>query len=1288
MMNRLRFFVVLLTALVGTATFLTSAVDAARLSSMSATLTDHTAAAASNYTISYRSASGVAVGTGVISLHLSDVVSSLNSITVDDIDLIAGGSQLPLAAAADNSNWGVTLTPASRLVQLNAPLVSNSISEGLTVTIRIGTHATSGATGTRQMKNSSSSGSRLISIVSGADVGLLSVVIGSFTTSVSGSPVGTGGGGSGAAAAAPAASTPTTETAPSSGATTTTEGGAASSGQQATTTPTQEPQAPPPANRAPSVNAGADRTITLPSQASLSGTASDPDGDTTTVNWSKVSGAGTVTFSAASALATNASFSQAGTYVLRLTVSDGKGGSATDDVQITVNPANRAPSVNAGLDLTLTLPSAAILDATVSDPDGDAVVVSWAKVSGPGTVAFGNANAVATTASFSEAGSYVLRLSASDGKGGTATDELQVTVNPAPPPPEKPKQEGEQPPADTTAPAPVTTTDLGFVSDTTVTISWLAPSDTDGTGATRNAARYEIRYSTAPITTESEWQTALVAPAPPLPLSPGVQQSYTLQGLQSGKQYYIVIRAYDEADNISPSSVGISAMTNFAVANAPLTSLSFGTINGEASVPEAPPLIIVPKNLSKDAIVEKLPPPRTIVVVPQGPVTPATSGGFGVPPPVAPPTAVDVSYEVDSRILVQAVLSSDSVPNAPFGFRTQISAQPLQLAQYWMNMLLPGPQLADKEVVGKKAFFIRAERLETEHAADISVSTLAQPVPIKFCFTKKELEGFDATTLRTYSFDPIDGIRPEETLWDEATGCATATVNHFSAFAVLGDRLFDAKPIQIYILPTEILTKEESTISTETLKLEDFTTKEQISFFDKKIYTTPDTEISLCIPASTFVKPVKKMSLFIGDKKHTLEYDKRRDCYAAKIRTPEKRGAQQVVLKIIYTDDQVQIIELETIVTGKLQAALLPRVQQAARQIQEAAIVVNETVKETVEDTKPILQSAVVVSMPVVTAVNPTLYTSALNWYHYLNHLIAMLLTWIGLRKRRKPWGVVYNAISKQAVDLAIVRLFDKDKKLVETQVTDKEGRFSFLPKPGEYTIDVKKPPFVFPSSLITGTSDGDYASIYRGASVTLTKTDESIILNVPIDPPAPEQKGISAWEKIKGGFTQYSRITLLANLVVSALLAIYTPEPFNVILLAVTYAFALYQIALMHRFEKPWGIVFDALSLEPIPLAAISIFNADSKKLLRQRLTDYVGRFNFLAPAGDYLLQVSKDAYAFPPSTPVKIKKYKNMYTGGTVKVSKDKAIVKINIPLEPKADVQPVPNTAQSDQQPAEKH
>ena len=165
------------------------------------------------------------------------------------------------------------------------------------------------------------------------------------------------------------------------------------------------------ANQAPVVNAGTAQTVTLPAGATLSGSATDdglpnPPG-ALTYAWSKVSGPGTVTFGNAASAATTATFSVAGSYVLRLSASD-SALTGTADLTVTVNPAgtaNQAPVVNAGGDQAITLPAGANLAGSATD-DGlpsppAALTYAWSKVSGPGTVSFGNTANASTTASFS-----------------------------------------------------------------------------------------------------------------------------------------------------------------------------------------------------------------------------------------------------------------------------------------------------------------------------------------------------------------------------------------------------------------------------------------------------------------------------------------------------------------------------------------------------------------------------------------------------------------------------------------------------------------------------------------------------------------------------------------------------------------------------------------------------------------------------------------------------------------------------------------------------------------------
>ena len=194
----------------------------------------------------------------------------------------------------------------------------------------------------------------------------------------------------------------------------------------------------PQVNQSPVVNAGIDRTIINPTNSvNLDGTVTDdglpnPPAAVTTI-WTKQSGPGTVTFGNASVVDTSATFSAIGTYVLRLTANDGEL-SAYDEVTVTYQDAtqNNPPVVNAGSDQTITLPANANLNGTVTDdglPNPPATVTTtWTKQSGPGTVTFGNASLVDTTASFSVAGTYVLRLTANDSVL-SSYDEVTITVN-------------------------------------------------------------------------------------------------------------------------------------------------------------------------------------------------------------------------------------------------------------------------------------------------------------------------------------------------------------------------------------------------------------------------------------------------------------------------------------------------------------------------------------------------------------------------------------------------------------------------------------------------------------------------------------------------------------------------------------------------------------------------------------------------------------------------------------------------------------------------------------------
>lgn len=184
------------------------------------------------------------------------------------------------------------------------------------------------------------------------------------------------------------------------------------------------------ANQSPIANAGPDIALTLPNNSTnLIGAGSDADGTIASYNWIKLSGP--------SALLSNDNTPVlslqdlvVGVYVFRLTVTDNNGSMASDNIQVTVFPetVNQSPSVTAGNDRTITLPTnSATLNAIASDPDGSIAAYTWTKQIGPSASLVGeNTNTLLLTNLV--VGTYTFRITVSDNSGSTSFDEVNITV--------------------------------------------------------------------------------------------------------------------------------------------------------------------------------------------------------------------------------------------------------------------------------------------------------------------------------------------------------------------------------------------------------------------------------------------------------------------------------------------------------------------------------------------------------------------------------------------------------------------------------------------------------------------------------------------------------------------------------------------------------------------------------------------------------------------------------------------------------------------------------------------
>jgi outer membrane protein OmpA-like peptidoglycan-associated protein len=198
------------------------------------------------------------------------------------------------------------------------------------------------------------------------------------------------------------------------------------------------PNPPPPPNRPPvaacaanpaSVYAGSGDSV------AVHVTASDPDNDS--LNYSYTATGGTVEGTGPDGRWNSAGLS-AGSYTVNAKVDDAKGGTATCAADIRVEPKpNQPPTISCSTDRSPIQPGERTgITSIASDPDNDSLTYSYTATGGQVT---GNGAKAEFDSTGLQAGSYTVKCSVSDGKGGTADASTNVDVQQPPPPPQATK---------------------------------------------------------------------------------------------------------------------------------------------------------------------------------------------------------------------------------------------------------------------------------------------------------------------------------------------------------------------------------------------------------------------------------------------------------------------------------------------------------------------------------------------------------------------------------------------------------------------------------------------------------------------------------------------------------------------------------------------------------------------------------------------------------------------------------------------------------------------------------
>lgn len=278
-----------------------------------------------------------------------------------------------------------------------------------------------------------------------------------------------------------------------------------------------------------------------------------------------------------------------------------------------------------------------------------------------------------------------------------------------------------------------------------------------------------------------------------------------------------------------------------------------------------------------------------------------------------------------------------------------------------------------------------------------------------------------------------------------------------------------------------------------------------------------------------------------------------------------------------------------------------------------------------VEEANEKIAAPAIVGIATASAVTSFSFFNLLSYLRYVfTQPFAALF-----RRKRKKYGVVYNSLTKQPVDLAIVRLYKRENnQLVQSKVTDKQGRYSFLVEPGNYYMTVTKPKFDFPTNYLQDKKeDVKFLDLYHGEPVTVTEDGAVITANIPVDPKVQE-KPVG-----KVIFQHYLRkvqyVISFSAVPLATISVIISPSTFTIALLGFhIFLFILFRRLGYQKPPKSWGIIYDKNSKKPVGRAIARIYDKQYNKLLETRVTDDKGRYSFLVNDNIYYVTVDKMGY------------------------------------------------------------
>lgn len=359
---------------------------------------------------------------------------------------------------------------------------------------------------------------------------------------------------------------------------------------------------------------------------------------------------------------------------------------------------------------------------------------------------------------------------------------------------------------------------------------------------------------------------------------------------------------------------------------------------------------------------------------------------------------------------------------------------------------------------------------------------------------------------------------------------------------------------------------------------------------------------------------------------------------------------EQVISSIT---DSVSIIS-DTIETFFTEVGNLLQEIPMVRGIVETASVAVEKTREVI-DNPTIEKSNEVIAAPIIAvaaAANVAVGGAGLlsQAMLYLRLIFSQPLLLLKLRKRKR-WGVVFNAYTKLPLDLATVRLVNgKSDSIIRTQVTDAKGRYFMVAENGVYRLEAKKDGFG--TNVNVTTEDSAFPNVYHGEELELAEESNNLNYNIPLEPIVEEKSNTHVLREYARKATH--KTVSLIGAVATIVSLIISPKPWITALLV--FHIVLYSLMrrLAHKKIKgTFGLVTDKKTGKEISKVVIRVFDAAYNKLVETGVTDSKGRYAILVGPSIYYITAEKEGFITYQSPTIDFSSEKTDGLGGVISES-----------------------------------